>query len=102
MTARSNLVTLKQLIRDTFRQAWASGICWMMLAVTAICVVLCLSVSVWGDVALHGADEPVLFLPPPCLGALPRWRQPVERLDIPSKPIPTWLDTRESKRSAAA
>jgi ABC-type transport system involved in multi-copper enzyme maturation permease subunit len=65
MNARSNFVTLKQLIRDTFRQACASGICWMMLAVTAICVVLCLSVSVWGDVALHGEDEPVLFLPPP-------------------------------------
>ena len=38
MNTRSNLAALKQLIRDTFRQAWASGICWMMLAVTAICV----------------------------------------------------------------
>jgi ABC-type transport system involved in multi-copper enzyme maturation permease subunit len=35
----------------------------MMLAVTAICVVLCLSVSVWGDVRLQGDDEPVFFLP---------------------------------------
>jgi ABC-type transport system involved in multi-copper enzyme maturation permease subunit len=65
MNSRSHLVTLKQLIRDTFRQAWASGICWMMLAVTAICVVLCLSVTVWGDVSLDGKDEPVLFLPQP-------------------------------------
>ncbi len=65
MNPRSTLVTLTQLIRDTFRQANASGICWMMLAVTAICVVLCLSVDVSGDVALHGEDEPVLFLPPP-------------------------------------
>ena len=56
---------LNQLIRDTFRQACASGVCWMMLAVTAICVVLCLSVSIWGDVSLHGENEPVLFLPPP-------------------------------------
>jgi len=64
MTARSNFVTLNQLIRDTFRQACASGICWMMLAVTAICVALCLSVNVWGDVSLHGEDEPILFLPP--------------------------------------
>ena len=63
MSARSNLVTLEQLVRDTFRQAWASGICWMMLAITGVCVVLCLSVHVWGDVALHGEDEPVLFLP---------------------------------------
>ena len=60
----------KQLIRDTFRQAWASGICWMMLAVTAICVVLCLSVNVSGDVALHGGDEPVLFLPPTLPGSV--------------------------------
>jgi ABC-type transport system involved in multi-copper enzyme maturation permease subunit len=65
MNARYNFVTLGQMIRDTFRQAWASGICWMMLAVTAICVVLCLSVSVWGDVALHDEDEQVLFLPQP-------------------------------------
>ncbi|MFI5457464.1 MAG: transcriptional regulator [Isosphaerales bacterium] len=70
MNAQSNFVTLKQLIRDTFRQACASGICWMMLTVTAICVVLCLSVNVWGDVTLHGGDEPTLFLPPPSPGTV--------------------------------
>ncbi len=37
----------------------------MMLAVTAICVVFCLSVDVSGDVALHSDSEPVFFLPPP-------------------------------------
>jgi ABC-type transport system involved in multi-copper enzyme maturation permease subunit len=63
MNVRSNVVTLKQMARDTFRQAGASGISWMMLTVTAICVVLCLSVNVSGDVSLHGDDEPVLFLP---------------------------------------
>src|ERR1022692_4951362 len=61
MNARRAFVTLKQLIRDTFRQAWASGIFGMMLAVTAICVVLCLSVSVSGDVVLHSDEQP-LFL----------------------------------------
>ncbi len=35
-----------------------------MMAVTAICVSLCLSVSVWGDSSLEGDDEPVMFLPP--------------------------------------
>jgi len=40
-----------------------SGIFGMMLAVTAICVVLCLSVSVSDDVVLHGSEEPPLFLP---------------------------------------
>src|SRR5271170_975252 len=63
MPARFNFIALNQLTRDTFRQACASGICWMMLAVTAICVVLCLSVNVSGDVTLHAEDEPALFLP---------------------------------------
>ena len=65
MPARRGFATVKQLVRDTFRQACASGICWMMLAATAVCVALCLSVSVSGDVALRGGDEPALFLPPP-------------------------------------
>ncbi len=70
MNARFNVATLKHLVRDTFRQAWASGICWMMLAVTAICAVLCLSVNVSGDVSLHDTDEPVLFLPPAPTGTV--------------------------------
>ena len=63
MSARFDFVAVKQLTRDTFRQSYASGICGILLAVTAICVVLCLSVSVSGDVSLHGGDEPALFLP---------------------------------------
>lgn len=62
MTTRRTFASATQLIRDTFRQAWASGIFGMMLAVTAICVVLCLSVSVSGDKALHSDEQP-LFLP---------------------------------------
>ncbi len=65
MIPRSILSYLKQLIQDTFRQAIASGICWMMLVVTAICVVFCLSVSVAGDISLKDDDEPVWFLPQP-------------------------------------
>ena len=104
MNARSSFATVKQLIRDTFRQACASGICWMMLAVTAICVLLCLSVNVSGDVPLHGEDEPVLFLPPPAHRAPSPRRAAVssEGYVTPSKPILSWLDARESKRSAAA
>ena len=64
MNSRRTISTVRQLIRDTFRQAWASGIFGMMLAVTAICVLLCLSVSVSDDAALHGSEEPALFLPP--------------------------------------
>src|SRR5207249_3047996 len=62
--AMNHCATVKHLIRDTFRQARASGISWMMLGVTALCVVLCLSVKVSGDLALHGNDETPLFLPP--------------------------------------
>jgi ABC-type transport system involved in multi-copper enzyme maturation permease subunit len=62
--------TVKELIRDTFRQAWASGICWIMLVGTTICTLLCFSVTVSGDAQLHAEDEPGLFLPPPSPSAL--------------------------------
>jgi ABC-type transport system involved in multi-copper enzyme maturation permease subunit len=65
MMVWSNLAAIKLLVGDTFRQASASGISWMMLAVTAVCVLLCLSVGVSGDVALQDSEEPVLFLPAP-------------------------------------
>jgi ABC-type transport system involved in multi-copper enzyme maturation permease subunit len=71
MNTPRSLAIVKQLIRDTFRQASASGISAMMLAVTAICVVLCLSVSVSSDVPLHSTtDEPALFLPQPAAHAV--------------------------------
>jgi ABC-type transport system involved in multi-copper enzyme maturation permease subunit len=65
MSAPSTLAVAGQLVRDTFRQSQASGVSTMMLAVTAICTLLCLSVNVSGDVQLHAQDEPGLFLPPP-------------------------------------
>jgi ABC-type transport system involved in multi-copper enzyme maturation permease subunit len=65
MTSRTNRAAFEQMVHDTFRQAWASGIGWMMLALTGLCVVFCLSVSISGDIALHGGDEPALFLPSP-------------------------------------
>jgi ABC-type transport system involved in multi-copper enzyme maturation permease subunit len=64
MSTSRPFATLRQLTRDTFRQACACGIFWMMLGGTAVCVLLCLSVGVSGDVALKGGDEPALFLPP--------------------------------------
>ncbi len=70
MNVRLNFDTLIQLIRDTFRQSSASGVCCMMFAVTAVCVVLCLSVTVSGDVSLDGNDEPALFLPPQAPAAI--------------------------------
>ncbi len=65
MSPGSDLAAVAQLTRDTFRQACASGICGMMLAITATCAVLCLSVGVSGDVTLHAEGETTFFLPPP-------------------------------------
>lgn len=65
MPARSLFFTLTSLVGDTFRQAVASGICAMMLAVTAVCSLLCLSVNVSGDVPLRDGDETVYFLSSP-------------------------------------
>ena len=48
MNARAGLSALRWLVRDTFRQSQASGIFWIMLAFSAICMVFCLSVSVDG------------------------------------------------------
>jgi len=70
MNPQRTIGTITHLIRDTFRQARASGISWMMLAITVICFLLCLSVNVSGDVSLQDPDEPVLFLPAPTPRAL--------------------------------
>jgi ABC-type transport system involved in multi-copper enzyme maturation permease subunit len=63
MRSRSGLATIRPLVRDTFRQACASAICWMMLAVTGVCTLVCLSVRISGDVSLHDEEETVYFLP---------------------------------------
>lgn len=45
MTLPSAIFVIRWLIRDTFRQARANGILWLMLAVSGLCIVFCLSVS---------------------------------------------------------
>lgn len=52
------LLAIRWLVRDTFRQARASGLSWLMLAGTGICVLLCLSVHVDGDLPLSQGDSP--------------------------------------------
>jgi hypothetical protein len=49
MKPSAALSVLGWLIRDTFRQALASGVFWLMLGVSAACVAVCLSVRVAGD-----------------------------------------------------
>jgi ABC-type transport system involved in multi-copper enzyme maturation permease subunit len=46
MTLPQTIYVIKWLIRDTFRQAFASRVFWIMLAATGVFIVFCLSVSV--------------------------------------------------------
>jgi hypothetical protein len=45
MSLPAALFAVRWLVRDTFRQALASGIFWLMLGVSGICAVVCLSVG---------------------------------------------------------
>jgi hypothetical protein len=53
--------SLRWLVRDTFRQALASGVFWLMLAVTLLCVLGCLTVTVrtGADVGGEGPAVPL-------------------------------------------
>lgn len=51
------------LVRDTFRQSFENRVCWFMLALSAVAVATCLSVTVHGETALHQEDERPDFLP---------------------------------------
>jgi ABC-type transport system involved in multi-copper enzyme maturation permease subunit len=55
--------TIRLLVRDTFRQAVASSVFWVMLAFSGLCILVCLSVSVRGDQPLRHPGEPTEFLP---------------------------------------
>ncbi|OAI38953.1 hypothetical protein AYO40_01585 [Planctomycetaceae bacterium SCGC AG-212-D15] len=51
------ILAIRHLARDTFRQSLSSGIFWVMIAVTTVCTVFCLSVSISGDVRLPYEDR---------------------------------------------
>lgn len=51
------LTTTFWLVRDTFRQSLASGLCWLLLGLSTICILVCLSVSVSGHRSLAAAGE---------------------------------------------
>jgi ABC-type transport system involved in multi-copper enzyme maturation permease subunit len=48
------LFAIRCLIVDTFRQARASGIFWLMLAISAVCIAVCLSITVTDAEVLKG------------------------------------------------
>lgn len=49
MNPPTALRTVRWMVRDTFRQSLATKLFWVMLAVTAVCTLVCLSVDVSGD-----------------------------------------------------
>ena len=63
MNLSAAIYAIGWLVRDTFRQARASGVFWLMLGVSALCIAFCLSVGVRGTASLKHGDEPAEFLP---------------------------------------
>jgi ABC-type transport system involved in multi-copper enzyme maturation permease subunit len=63
MKNRQTLTTAIWLVRDTFRQSVASGIFAILLAISVISILVCLSISVDGPTTLSQGDENPDFLP---------------------------------------
>jgi ABC-type transport system involved in multi-copper enzyme maturation permease subunit len=63
MNSPAAIYIVRWLVRDTFRQALASRLCWLMLGATAVVVALCLSVRIEGGESLRPAD--MVELQPP-------------------------------------
>lgn len=56
--------TIRWMVRDTFRQSLATRLFWVMLGLTMLCSVFCLSVSVTGDDQREKhPDELPLYMP---------------------------------------
>jgi len=63
MNAGTASSVIFRLVKDTFRQSMASGICWLLVGLSAICIVGGLSVSVDGPQSLAAPGENPDFLP---------------------------------------
>ena len=61
LTSPALLLALYWLIRDTFRQAMASRIFWIMLAVSALCIIFCLGVTVESGLGAKMPEDTSLF-----------------------------------------
>jgi hypothetical protein len=62
MSLPQTLFVLRLLARDTFRQSLASRVCWLMLGVSAICIALCLSLHIEGDLPLRNDRDAPEFI----------------------------------------
>ena len=63
MSAGATLSVIFRLVKDTFRQSMSSGICWLLAALSTMCILVCLSVSVSGPQTLAAPGENPDFLP---------------------------------------
>ncbi len=63
MNASTTFSVIFRLVKDTFRQSLASGICWLLIGLSTICILVCSSVSVNGPQALASSGENPDFLP---------------------------------------
>ncbi len=63
MTLSATVRTFGWLVRDTFRQARAGGILWILLFISALAIIVCASASIQGDVPLAAPGETPDFLP---------------------------------------
>jgi hypothetical protein len=61
--ASESLRTTVWLVRDTFRQSLASGLCWLLAALSTLFIVVCLSVRVSGPPTLAPSGLDRDFLP---------------------------------------
>jgi ABC-type transport system involved in multi-copper enzyme maturation permease subunit len=78
MNLPSTFFWLRCIIRETFRQALAARTFWLMLTVSAVCMVLCVSIAIDegpplhrpGEIELIGADDQPLTGPNPHPGTM--------------------------------
>jgi ABC-type transport system involved in multi-copper enzyme maturation permease subunit len=62
MNLSESIRVLRWMIRDTFRQSLATKLFWVMISVTAVCTLLCLSLRVEGDLpAVTELDLPLVL-----------------------------------------
>jgi ABC-type transport system involved in multi-copper enzyme maturation permease subunit len=80
MSSPEVLYAWRWLIRDTFRQSRANYVFWVMLAVSAVVILFCLSVRIEGGEALRPADDLEVRAPHGHMSlAFGAWRIPLFR-----------------------
>jgi ABC-type transport system involved in multi-copper enzyme maturation permease subunit len=63
MNLAASISVIVRLVKDTFRQSMAAGICWLLMGVSTICILGCLSISATGPRELTPPGENATFLP---------------------------------------